>query len=81
MSELLIVLYASSVLPFHSCMERGYSNSSGRKFATSLELVSLGPGFNSISPDINNDKKVKIRTVTVVFLKTSDLNENILFCI
>ena len=35
-----------------------------RKFAPRIS-----PGFNSISPDINNNTKVKIRTVTDVFLE------------
>ena len=35
-----------------------------RKFAPRIS-----PGFNSISPDINNNYKVKIRTVTDVFLE------------
>ena len=35
-----------------------------RKFAPRIT-----PGFNSISPDINNNNKVKIRTVTDVFLE------------
>ena len=37
-----------------------------------LELVLLGPGFNSISPDINNNNKVKIRTITMVFWEARD---------
>ena len=34
-----------------------------------LELVLLGPEFNSISPEININNKVKLRTVTAILLE------------
>ena len=33
------------------------------------ELVLLGPGFKSVSPDINSNNNVKIRTLFVVFFE------------
>ena len=69
MSNLLIELNASSNPTFSKLCAARLFRFQWQTENLQLELVLLGPGFNSISPDINNSNKVKIRTVIVVFLE------------
>ena len=69
MSNLLIVLNASSSPTFSKLCAARLFRFQWQTGNLQLELVLLGPGFNSISPDVNNNNKVEIRTVTVAILE------------
>ena len=69
MSNLLIVLYASCGPTFLKLCQARLFKFQWQTENFQLELVLLGPGFNSISPEKNNNNKVKIRTVIRKSLK------------
>ena len=69
MSNLLILLNASSSPTFSKLCAARLFRFQSQTENLQLELVLLGPGFNPISPNINNNNKVKIRTVTVAILE------------
>ena len=69
MSILLIVLYALSSSSFLKLCAARLFKFQWQTKNFQLELVLVGPGFNSITSDINNNSKVKVRTVTVIFLE------------
>ena len=67
MSILLTVLYTLSSSTFLKLCAARLFKFQWQTENFQLELVLVDPGFNSISSDINNSNKVKVRTVTYVF--------------
>ena len=71
MSNLLIVFNASSGPTFSKLCATRLFRFQWQTENLQLELVLLGPGFNSISPEINNsNNEFKVRTVIIVFLES-----------